>query len=243
MVTDGLEIGTSSPRVDVPGLGCRDVDIRPTAPSTPGAADTDLVQALRAGNETVFADLVDRLTPAMLAVARHHVPSQQVAEDVVQETWLGVLTGLDRFEGRSSLRGWVFAILLNIAKRRGARERRSIPFSSAFPADRGGPTVDPGRFRPPGDEWPGHWAAPPRPWELPESAMLSREVRLQLARALETLPDRQRTVVRLRDVHGLDAEEVCALLDIEPGTQRGLLHRGRARLRQALEDYIDEERA
>jgi RNA polymerase sigma-70 factor (ECF subfamily) len=221
------------------------VEVRRTAPASPAPSTEDarIVLALRAGDEAAFADLVDRMTPAMLAVAAGHVPSRTVAEEVVQETWLAVLTGLDRFEGRSSLRTWVFAILLNLARSRGVRERRSVPFSSAFPEGETGPTVDPSRFRPPGDEWPGHWAAAPRPWDLPESALLSHEIRTRLRAALDTLPPRQRTVVHLRDVQGLDADEVCALLDIEPGNQRVLLHRGRARLRQVLEDYMNEAQA
>lgn len=206
------------------------------------AEDVRLVEALRAGDERTYAELVERLTPAMLGVASAHVPSRAVAEDVVQETWLAVLTGLDRFEGRSSLRTWVFSILLNVARSRGARERRSIPFSSAFPESEAGPTVDPSRFLPPGEEWAGHWAAPPQAWDLPESALLSREARVRLRAALDALPLRQRTVVHLRDVHGLDAAEVCAALGIEPGNQRVLLHRGRAKLRQLLEDYMNEAR-
>jgi len=223
----------------------RFVEVRQPAPVSPapGNADACVVQALRDGDETAFADLVDRMTPAMLAVASGYVPSRTVAEEVVQETWLAVLTGLGRFEGRSSLRTWVFGILLNLARSRGVRERRTVPFSSAFPQEETGPTVDPDRFRPPGDEWPGHWATPPRHWDLPESALLSHEVRVRLRAALDALPPRQRTVVHLRDVQGLDADEVCALLDIEPGNQRVLLHRGRARLRQVLEDYMNEAEA
>jgi len=223
----------------------RFVEVRQPAPVSPapGNADACVVQALRDGDETAFADLVDRMTPAMLAVASGYVPSRTVAEEVVQETWLAVLTGLGRFEGRSSLRTWVFGILLNLARSRGVRERRTVPFSSAFPQEETGPTVDPDRFRPPGDEWPGHWATPPRHWDLPESALLSHEVRVRLRTALDALPPRQRTVVHLRDVQGLDADEVCALLDIEPGNQRVLLHRGRARLRQVLEDYMNEAEA
>ena len=221
------------------------MEVRQPAPVSPapGNADACVVQALRDGDETAFADLVDRMTPAMLAVASGYVPSRTVAEEVVQETWLAVLTGLGRFEGRSSLRTWVFGILLNLARSRGVRERRTVPFSSAFPQEETGPTVDPDRFRPPGDEWPGHWATPPRHWDLPESALLSHEVRVRLRAALDALPPRQRTVVHLRDVQGLDADEVCALLDIEPGNQRVLLHRGRARLRQVLEDYMNEAEA
>jgi RNA polymerase sigma-70 factor (ECF subfamily) len=232
------------------------VDIRRSVPQGPAAAagdaglddaglddagldDAGLVQALRDGDEARFTELVERLAPAMLHVASGHVPSRVVAEEVVQETWLAVLRGLDRFEGRSSVRTWVFAILLNIARSRGARERRSVPFSSAFPDGEAGPTVDATRFRPPGDEWPGHWDTPPRPWELPESALLSQEVRGRLRAALDTLPPRQRAVVSLRDIEGCEAKEVCDLLEIEPGNQRVLLHRGRAKLRQVLEDYVN----
>jgi RNA polymerase sigma-70 factor (ECF subfamily) len=227
---------------------------------TTAADDSDLVDALRAGDEERFAHLVDSLAPAMLRVAEGHVPTRTVAEEVVQETWLAVLTGLERFERRASLRTWVFGILLNIARTRGSRERRSLPFSSAFPDDNDGPTVDPARFRPAGDAWHGRWAAPPRrpgslrgreaspifppaplerPPDLPEPALLSQEVRTRLRTALDALPPRQRSVVHLRDVQGFDADEVCRLLDLTPGNQRVLLHRGRARLRQALEEYLD----
>lgn len=211
-------------------------------PQTAGPAvdsvDARLVQALRDGDETAFAGLVERWTPTMLAVAKGHVRSLAVAEDVVQETWLAVLTGLPRFEGRSSLRTWVFSILANLARSRGVRERRSVPFS-ALSGDDTGPTVAADRFAPPGDEWAGHWSAPPLAWDLPESAALSGEIRGRLRAALDALPARQRAVVQLRDVVGLDADEVCTLLDLAPGNQRVLLHRGRARLRQALEDYMN----
>lgn len=218
----------------------------PAAAPTPGDADDALVRALRAGDDRVFAQLVDRMTPTMLAIAAGYVPGRAVAEEVVQEAWLAVLTGLDRFEGRSSLRTWVFGIVVNVARRRGARERRSVPFTDAFAGaagDGAGPTVDPGRFRGRDDEWPGHWASPPRPWDLPESALLAGEVRDRLRAALDVLPPRQRAVVHLRDVQGLAADEVCAVLGLEPGNQRVLLHRGRARLRQALEDYLNGDRA
>jgi RNA polymerase sigma-70 factor (ECF subfamily) len=180
----------------------------------------------------------------MLRVAEGHVPTRTVAEEVVQETWLAVLTGLDRFERRASLRTWVFGILLNIARTRGSRERRSLPFSSAFPDDAGYgrwavPPRRPGSLR-------GRGASPifpPAPLgshpELPEPALLSQEVRTRLRAALDALPPRQRSVVHLRDVQGFDADEVCRLLHLTPGNQRVLLHRGRARLRQALEDYLD----
>lgn len=222
-------------------LGLRFVEVRQSRTAGPAvdSADVRLVRALRDGDETAFAGLVERWTPTMLAVANGYVPSRTVAEDVVQETWLAVLTGLHRFEGRSSLRTWVFAILVNLARRRGVRERRSVPFS-ALTRDDTGPTVAADRFLPPGDEWAGHWSAPPLAWDLPESAALSGEVRHRLRVALDALPARQRAVVQLRDVLGLDADEVCTLLDLAPGNQRVLLHRGRARLRQALEDYMNE---
>ncbi len=159
------------------------------------------------------------------------------AEEAVQETWLAVVRGLDSFQGRSSLRTWTFRILMNVARRQGARDRRMVPWS--HPEDDGiGPTVDPDRFRGPGEKWAGGWtqAGAPRAWG-PEAAVLSAEIRSLLGRALDQLPARQRAVVGLRDVHGLSAEEVCEALDVNSANQRVLLHRGRARLRQILEDY------
>jgi RNA polymerase sigma-70 factor, ECF subfamily len=196
---------------------------------TPAADDSDLVDALRAGDEERFAQLVDSLAPAMLRVAEGHVPTRTVAEEVVQETWLAVLTGLDRFERRASVRTWVFGILLNIARTRGSRERRTLPFSSAFPA---APPQPPLPSAPLGSHQ-----------GLPEPALLSQEVRTRLRAALDALPPRQRSVVHLRDVQGFDAAEVCRLLGLTPGNQRVLLHRGRARLRHALEDYLDGPQA
>lgn len=153
-----------------------------------------------------------------------------------------MLEGLDRFEQRSSLRTWLFSILINIAKTRGARERRTIPFSSAVP-EQTRPTVDPRRFLPDDDpQWPHHWASPPRRWDLPESALLSHEVRTRLRAALDSLPPKQRTMISLRDVQGFDTDEVCRLLDISPGNLRVLLHRARAKMREVLEGYLDGER-
>ncbi|MCX6465964.1 MAG: sigma-70 family RNA polymerase sigma factor [Pseudonocardiales bacterium] len=190
--------------------------------------DPALLARLRAGDEAAFADVVRSWSPAMLRVARAHVRTHASAEEVVQEAWIGVLRSLDGFEGRASLRTWVFRILLHTARRRG-RVEHGAP-------DRG-PTVDPARFRDDGDpEYPGHWRdeAAPADWG-PEPALLAAEFRAELGRALAGLPERQRAVVELRDVHGLDAEEVCALLALTPANQRVLLHRGRARLRAALE--------
>ena len=194
-------------------------------------ADAEIVVRLRVGDQDAFAEIVRSWSPAMLRVARAHVHSHATAEEVVQETWLGVLRGLDGFAGRAQLRTWVFRILVNTARRRGKREARMNEELVAAP------TVDPARFRGGDDlEWPGHWHVEAVPVEtLPEPALLAREFRDVLAAALGELPERQRAVVELRDVHGLDAQEVCELLDLTPANQRVLLHRGRARLRAAWE--------
>jgi RNA polymerase sigma-70 factor (ECF subfamily) len=205
-------------------------------------AQVDLVDRLRAGHRETFAELVDAWSPVLLRVALLYVSTRATAEEVVQDTWLAVISRLDGFEGRSSLRTWVFRILENQARSRGVREARAVPWSSAFVGDGtddGGPTVDPSRFRGAGDRWPGGWtpAGRPAPWEPPpEDAAIAGEIRRELGAALDELPDRQRVVVELRDVHGLSAEEVCAQLGVSPGNQRILLHRGRARLRTRLED-------
>jgi RNA polymerase sigma-70 factor, ECF subfamily len=203
-------------------------------------AQLQLLELLRAGDQSAFAELVDTWSPVLLRVARLYVSTRASAEDVVQETWLAVIEQLDRFEGRSSLRTWVFRILENRARSRGVRDARAVPWSSAFgdDADDGRPTVDPTRFRGPGDQWPGGWTTAGRPtaWQPPpEDAAVATEVRRQLGSALDELPERQRTVVELRDVHGLTSEEVCERLGVTPANQRVLLHRGRARLRARLE--------
>ena len=202
--------------------------------------DRDLVDALRAGDERAFAALIDGWSGSMLRMARLHVPTESVAEEVVQETWLAVLTGLHRFRGDSSLRTWVYRILLNQAKTRGVRERRTVPFASLTDDEDGrsdGPTVDPSRFQGAGDAHPGGWRRFPEEW--PEQSLLSEEVRQVVARALEDLPPRQRAVVALRDLDGHTAEEVSELLMISPGNQRVLLHRGRAVVRAHLQRYYD----
>lgn len=199
-----------------------------------------LVAALREGDESAFADLVDRHTPAMLRVARGYVPSSEIAEEVVQETWIALLKGIWTFEGRSSLRTWLFTVLINVAKRRGLRERRDADV--AVLAFTGG-TVDPARFRESDDPYPGHWlpdeAPAPFP-DTPEGSALGNELIAITRRELDKLPDRQRTVVAMRDMLGMDSAEVCELLDISLANQRVLLHRGRAALRQVLEDYLRE---
>ncbi|MGY1808662.1 RNA polymerase sigma factor [Blastococcus sp. SYSU D00669] len=205
------------------------------------AAQEQLLERLRAGDRAAFAELVDAWTPVLLRVALMHVSTRASAEEVVQDTWLAVIRQLDRFEGRSSLRTWVFRILENRARSRGAQEARSVPWSTAFPDGEGddGPAVDRARFRGPDDRWPRHWtdAGLPVAWQPPpEDAAVAAEIRSELRVALDELPERQRVVVELRDVHGLTAEEVCERLALSPGNQRILLHRGRSRLRARLED-------
>jgi RNA polymerase sigma-70 factor (ECF subfamily) len=200
--------------------------------------ETALITALRARDEAAFAALVDLHTPSMLRVARGYVPSGAIAEEVVQETWLALLKGIDSFEGRSSLRTWLFVVLINIAKRRGVRERREADV--AVTAFTGG-TVDPARFRAAGEEWSGHWreAEEPSPFpETPEGSALGAELMAVAQRALRELPERQRVVVTLRDMLGFDSGEVCELLDVSVANQRVLLHRGRAVVRDRLETYL-----
>ena len=204
-----------------------------------GVADeTALIAALRARDEAAFAHLVDQHTPALLRVARGYVPSREIAEEVVQETWIALLKGIDNFEGRSALRTWLFTVMINIAKTRGIRERRGDDAEIA--AFTGG-TVDPARFRPAGERWAGHWKSAEEPSafpDTPEGSVLGREL-VDVARVeLDKLPQRQRQVVTLRDMLGFDSSEVCELLDISVGNQRVLLHRGRAVVRKALEDYL-----
>lgn len=203
------------------------------------AGEAELIARLRAGDERAFEALVERTYPTMLAVARHYVKSRAVAEEVVQEAWLGVLNGLDRFEGRSSLRTWILRILVNRAKTRGAREARSVPFASLVP-EGDEPAVAPERFRGPGDPFPGHWRAYPGDWQrLPEDALAERETLAVVIAAVEQLPEAQRLVITMRDIQGCDAEEVCAVLDVSDGNQRVLLHRARSKVRQALERHFD----
>jgi RNA polymerase sigma-70 factor (ECF subfamily) len=202
-------------------------------------ADEALVAGLRSGDETTFAQVLDSWTPAMLRVARLYVSTHDSAAEVVQETWLAVIKGIGDFEGRSTLRTWVFRILANIAQARGAKEQRTVPWSSLVPADEdAGPTVDPSRFRGAEDPYPGHWRAFPARWRSPESSALDGEVRSLLGEAIRALPSRQRIVVELRDVEGYTSAEVCTMLELSPANQRVLLHRGRAALRSRLESYL-----
>jgi RNA polymerase sigma-70 factor (ECF subfamily) len=199
--------------------------------------DADLVALLRAGDELAMSQLVDQWSPAMFRLARSFVDSAQSAEDVVQEAWLGMLTGLATFEGRSSLRTWTFTILVNRARTRGAREARTVPHPpSATQSEQG--TED--WFSGPGGEAARTWSSidVTSRWDTaPESMVLSKEILLVLDRALSALPARQRQVVTMRDVCGIPAEEVCAVLRISAANQRVLLHRARAVLRADLSGY------
>ncbi len=199
-----------------------------------------LVAALRRGDEPAFVELVRRHGASLLRLARTFVRDQAVAEEVVQETWLAVLNGIDGFEGRSSLKTWIFQILSNRAKTRGVRERRSAPFSALAGEDHEA-AVDADRFRGEGHRWAGHWAAAPSDWShLPEERLLDRETLAHVTAAIGTLPPRQAEVIVLRDVEGWEPEEVCAALGITDGNQRILLHRARSRVRAALELYLSE---
>jgi RNA polymerase sigma-70 factor (ECF subfamily) len=178
--------------------------------------------------------------PSLVRVARIYVPTQAAAEEVAQETWLGVLNGLSRFEGRSSLRTWIFRILTNIAKTRAVRDGRTLPFSAlSDPGRVPEAAVDADRFldleHP---RWPGHWALRPEAW--PEDALIAAETREQLADAIEALPPAQRAVISLRDIEGWSSEEVRNALDLSETNQRVLLHRARSKVRAALESYLDQ---
>jgi RNA polymerase sigma-70 factor (ECF subfamily) len=197
------------------------------------ADEGELLERLRAGDEAAFMALVERHQSSMIRLARSFVGSAAVAEEVVQDTWLGVLRGIDKFAGRSSFRTWLLKILVNRARTTGAREGRSVAIGDA------GPAVDAGRF-----DATGAWAAPPEHWVQDTDDRLEAEQLADTIRvALEELPGRQREVLLLRDVDGLTSEEVCDVLDISEGNQRVLLHRGRSRLRQALEDAAAGEAA
>jgi len=197
--------------------------------------DRELVDALRAKDETAFRDVVTGYHSSMIRVASYYVSSRAVAEEVVQEAWLAVVKGLDKFEGRSSFKTWVFTILSNQARSRGAREHRTVPFSS-LDADEHTPGVPGDRFQPPSDRWAGHWSEPPSPWtDVPAARLESSETRSLIFDAIRSLPPKQREVIALRDVEGWSPEEVCSALSISDGNQRILLHRARGKVRSVLE--------
>lgn len=201
------------------------------------ADDDALLAQLRARDARAFEAMVDAWSGGMTRVARNFVSTHDSAIDVVQEAWLAVIHGLDRFEGRSSLKTWVFRILINTAKKRGVSEHRTLPLSSLADGDLG-PTVDPARFRGVDDPYPHHWWEMPVAWPSPEQAVLADEFRSRVAAAVAELPARQAVVITLRDIEGYDAGEVCDLLGVTAANQRVLLHRARAFVRCRLEEYV-----
>src|SRR5918996_880515 len=201
-----------------------------------------LLERLRRGDEAAFASLVDRHHGALIRLARAYVSNHSIAEEVVQETWIGVLEGLDRFEGRSSLKTWIFSILTNKAKTRGVRESQHISFSPLEAADDRSdePAVDPSQFRTTG-HWAGYWTSYPQPWDedTPEKLLLSKEGTAFLEQAIEALPPKLQQVIVTRDVEGLSSKEACNILGISETNQRVLLHRARSRVRRALEKHLE----
>ncbi len=245
---DGLIVGLNSVEILLPqksftaGSGPRGA--QSAAPTMPARTNEELrlVDALRKREESAFLELVNRYHAPLLRLATFYVPSRAVAEEVVQETWLGVLQGIDRFEGRASLKTWIYRILINRAQTRGQREARSIPFSamSRPEAEPFEPAVPAERFRGPDDEWPDHWAVPPKSWGAdPEKRLLAQETRAIIQKAIDALPPNQREVITLRDVEEWTAEEVCNVLSISETNQRVLLHRARSKVRAVLEQHLE----
>jgi RNA polymerase sigma-70 factor, ECF subfamily len=201
------------------------------------------VDALRAGDEQAFRDLIRRHGPSMIRVAMAYVRDRAAAEEIVQETWIRLLRGIDGFEGRASLRTWIFTLLTNCARERLAREGRTVPMSALDLGEE--PAVEPSRFFPADHpRWAGMWATSVRRWdEIPESHLLSRETFDVVRSAADRLPPTQAAVLALRDIEGCEAEEVCRLLDITDGNQRVLLHRARSRVRRDLARYLEGDTA
>lgn len=216
-----------------------EVDVASPAP------DAALLASLRDGDETAYLALVTQMQPSMLRIAMIHCPRRDAAEEVVQETWLAVFEGIARFEGRSSLRTWIFSILTNRAKSRGIREKRCVPMSSVAGADAesgddDGPAVSADRFEGAGSPWRGHWTKPPRAWQhRPDDAVLTAELGRRIDAAIALLPPAQREVLTLRDVEGMSSEDVRNVLGLSETNQRVILHRARSKVRRALEVYFD----
>lgn len=208
--------------------------------------ENELIEGLRRGDESAFVELLRRYQSVLKRVARMYVSSEAVAEEVVQETWLGVLRGIARFEGRATLKTWIVRILMNRARTRGERESRTVPFSALVAEESGGTetAVEPGRFRGASDAYPGHWTVPLQRWgEDPEKWVTSNETLDYLRGAMDVLPLVQRSVVMLRDAQEWTSEEVCEALGITAANQRVLLHRGRSKLRRALEVHFEGQGA
>lgn len=203
--------------------------------------DSALLARLKQGDEGAFSELVTCHHSALIRTAMGHVADREVAEEVVQETWMAVIEGLDRFEGRSSLRTWIFGIMIHKAKDRGVREKRHVTFSSFEAADdEGDEMIDPSRFHQSG-EWAGHWAFPPQPWDeqTPERLLASKQAVTAMNKAIEALPPTLKDVLILRDVEGVEAQEVCDILKITETNLYVRLHRARERVRQAVETYLE----
>lgn len=200
--------------------------------------DADLHERLRAGDHDAFRTLLRRHHRAVVRVAGSVVRREAIAEEIAQEAWISVVRNIHGFDGRGSLRGWIFRIAINAARSRAAREAREVPASSLGGGDDDGePTVDPARFQDEG-RWAGHWSAPPAPWPRPDEQLLSAETHALIAREIDALPALQRQVITLRDTQDLDADETCSILGITEANQRVLLHRARARVRQALDLHL-----
>jgi RNA polymerase sigma-70 factor (ECF subfamily) len=216
--------------------------------SVPATLDSDreseLLAALRNGDESAFCALVEAHHAALVRLATQYVANASVAEEVAQEAWVALVQGLERFEGRSSLKTWLFRTLLNCARNRKRKEVRSVPFSAMFTSEEHeGPTVDPSRFRPDGI-WAGHWAVIPRGFAQDgESQLLTGELRRRVQAAVDALPAAQREVLTLRDIDGFDSDEVCDVLGVSDVHQRVLLHRARAKVRAEIESYVERESA
>jgi RNA polymerase sigma-70 factor (ECF subfamily) len=204
------------------------------------ANDAQLIEALRSGDEEAFESLVDKYYESMVRVAMMYVSGRTVAEEVVQETWIGVLKGLNKFEGRSSLKTWIYSILINRAKTYAQREGRHAQLSLDEDHEDGEPTVSPDRFNPSDHPlYANHWVSAPDDWNgIPESRLLSDETLSRIRQAIEALPSNQKSVITLRDVEQLSSDEVCNILNISETNQRVLLHRARAKVRTALEEYL-----
>jgi RNA polymerase sigma-70 factor (ECF subfamily) len=208
--------------------------------------DLVLVEALRGGDEAAFITLVERYQSSLIRLALLYVRDRAAAEDVVQETWLAVVRGIERFECRATLKTWLFRILVNRARTRAARDAHSVPLATLVGVDAelfSEPAVPPARFRPADDpQWPGHWLVAPSVDDLPEERLLADELLQRVRAAVAELPPTQQAVVTLRDIDGLSSAEVCHLLDLTEANQRVLLHRGRSRVRAALEEYLSTQR-
>jgi RNA polymerase sigma-70 factor (ECF subfamily) len=202
--------------------------------------ESALFARLRQVDEEAFNELITRHHSALIRMAMGYVADREVAEEVVQDTWMAVIEGLDRFEGRSSLRTWIFGIMIHKAKDRGVREKRHTTFSSFESIDEDlDEAVDPSRFHQSG-EWVGHWAFPPQPWDdrTPEKLLASQQAVDAMNRAIEALPRTLKEVLILRDVEGVEAKEVCEILEITETNLYVRLHRARERVRQAVETYL-----